>query len=159
MSYTAFCRADYDTYVLLYGTSSCYKKLLMFKRNCEVPFLLLIYLQRVWFSPPSHVSLLLQQNEVSKYISFLFQKFLFFPFLCFVLSFLFIPTNIWHVCRRFFPCDFCTSNICFVSVANGVQKWLSYCDKNIWHFNILAISNKQIWNVAIPITVVYIYEN
>lgn len=50
------------------------KELLMLKnkqtvKSWSLVFGLLIYLQRVCFSPSSQVSHLLQQNEVSKYIS------------------------------------------------------------------------------------------
>lgn len=95
----------------------------MFKRSCEVPFLLLIYLQRVCFSPPSQVSLLLQQNEVSKYISVSCTRSHFFCFPCFVLSYLFITAYIWHGCKClfFFSSDFCSSNICFLCSKWGAE--------------------------------------
>ena len=122
-------------YIHLYGLKKMVNKffylghphsLLMFKRNCEVPFRLLIYLQRVCFSPPSQVSLLLQQNEVSKYISVSCTRSHFFllALLCIVISIY----NSLHLALLqmsvFFFSDFCSSNICFLSVASGEQKLL-----------------------------------
>lgn len=46
----------------------------------------------------------------------------FFCLPCFVLSYLFITAYIWHCCKCFFCfffSDFCSSNICFLSVASG----------------------------------------
>lgn len=62
------------------------------KETVESPFLLLIFfLQRIRFSPPSRVSILLQQNEASKCISLVFHlsSYFFFsllPLLCIVTS-------------------------------------------------------------------------
>lgn len=48
--------------------------------------------------------------------------FFFFCLPCFVLSHLFITAYIWHCCKwlffLFFFSDFCSSNICFLSVAS-----------------------------------------
>ena len=101
----------------LFKSCSCSKE-------TEVPLLLLICLQRVCFSPPSQVSLPLQQNEVSKYISFSCTRSHFFCFPCFVLSHLFITAYIWHVCKCHFFFDFCSSNICFLDVTSGEQRLL-----------------------------------
>lgn len=99
------------------------------KETVESPFLLLIFfLQRIRFSPPSRVSILLQQNEASKCISLVFHlsSYFFFsllPLLCIVTSIY----NSLHLARLqmsvfFFLClDFCSSNICLLSVANGEQ--------------------------------------
>lgn len=86
-------------------------------------FVLLICLQRVCCSPSSQVSHLLQQNEVSKYISGYISgsctEPLFFwpPSLCIVISFY----NSLHLAllQLFFFPDLCSFNICFLAVASG----------------------------------------
>lgn len=107
---------------------SVFYKQLIFKRNCGVPVPSFdFFLQRIHFSPPSRVSILLQQNEASKCISLVFHlsSYFFFsllPLLCIVTSIY----NSLHLARLqmsfFFLClDFCSSNICLLSVANGEQ--------------------------------------
>lgn len=108
---------------------SGFYKQLIFKRNCGVPVPSFdFFLQRIRFSPPSRVSILLQQNEASKCISLVFHlsSYFFFsllPLLCIVTSIY----NSLHLARLqmsvfFFLClDFCSSNICLLSVANGEQ--------------------------------------
>lgn len=71
---------------------SGFYKQLIFKRNCGVPVPSFdFFLQRIRFSPPSRVSILLQQNEASKCISLVFHlsSYFFFsllPLLCIVTS-------------------------------------------------------------------------
>ena len=43
---------------------------------------------------------------------------------CFVLSYLFIMAYIWQCSEHLFFSDFCSSNVCFLSVASGEQKLL-----------------------------------
>lgn len=86
---------------------SGFYKQLIFKRNCGVPVPSFdFFLQRIRFSPPSRVSILLQQNEASKCISLVFHLSSYFFFsLCFpyfVLSHLFITACIWHACKCLF---------------------------------------------------------
>lgn len=61
---------------------SGFYKQLIFKRNCGVPVPSFdFFLQRIRFSPPSRVSILLQQNEASKCISLVFHLSSYFFFL------------------------------------------------------------------------------
>lgn len=107
----------------------CDVQIFLFQRAARVKvlvFALLIYLQRVRSGPSSHVSHLLLQNEVSKYISAPCTRSdpppystLLFASLCFVLSYLFITAYIWLRCNFFFFFfDFCSFNICSLPVAN-----------------------------------------
>lgn len=126
-------------FLCFYVTSrfSCFKELLVLgsgrggrgegvkktkkKRGKVLVFALLIYLQRVRSGPSSHVSHLLLQNEVSKYISAPCTRSHPPPLasLCFVLSYLFITAYIWLRCNFFFFFfDFCSFNICSLPVAN-----------------------------------------
>lgn len=107
---------------------SGFYKQLIFKRNCGVPVPSFdFFLQRIRFSPPSRVSILLQQNEASKCISLVFHLSSYFFF--FLLPLLCIVTSIYnslHLARLqmsffFLSLDFCSSNICLLSVANGEQ--------------------------------------
>lgn len=82
---------------------SGFYKQLIFKRNCGVPVPSFdFFLQRIRFSPPSRVSILLQQNEASKCISLVFHLSSYFCFPYFVLSHLFITACIWHACKCLF---------------------------------------------------------
>lgn len=75
---------DFFSFFFSYRKSkfSVFYKQLIFKRNCGVPVPSFdFFLQRIRFSPPSRVSILLQQNEASKCISLVFHLSSYFFFL------------------------------------------------------------------------------
>ena len=91
------------------------------------------------------------KNEVSKYISVACTRSNFFIFFCSVLSYLFITAYIWHCSERLFFSDFCSSNVCFLSVASGEQKLLFMVwQKHLtfWHqcrLKQLGLINKRVY--------------
>lgn len=99
------------------------------KETVESPFLLLIFFFKEFALVPRvgflSCSSKMRRQNAFHWCSTCPHIFFFLCFPYFVLSHLFITACIWHACKClffFFLClDFCSSNICLLSVANGEQ--------------------------------------